>query len=82
MQEEIAALAGAEQGLAVITTGSEKVQMARTVIALKVSGHDGEPRSALGWESVTDDLGAAWGPVQVDRSQVSQNQRDLGHPRK
>jgi hypothetical protein len=40
----------------VITTGSEKVQMARTVIALKVSGHDEEPRSALGWESVTDNL--------------------------
>jgi len=50
VQEEIAALAGAEQGLAMITTGSEKVQMARSVIALKVSGHEEEPRSAPGCE--------------------------------
>jgi 4-aminobutyrate aminotransferase-like enzyme len=40
VQEEIAFARGAEKGLAAITTGGDKVQIARAVVTLKVSRHN------------------------------------------
>jgi hypothetical protein len=48
VQEDIAFALGAEKRLAAITTGGDKMQVARAVVTLKVARHDTESRSAVG----------------------------------